>query len=212
MKARRRSQAARLAIAGIGVIAWTGCAASSERAMLLQKNRELRDENAKLNRQLVANEERTRALQLRVDTLTGSSADQPSDLFSPTKLRFASLSGGADYDGEPGDDGITVYVQPVDADGEVVKAPGRLRVQLLDNSDLANPRVLGTYAISDPDELRKSWYGRFGTRHYTLKCPFPEGTSLPPSGKVNVAVEFVDFQTGRTLTATEEMTFAPRPK
>jgi len=199
-------------MAGIGVIALTGCANSSERALLMQKNRQLQDENAMLNRQLVSNEERTRALQQRVDTLTGFSTGQPVGLFSPTKLRFASLSGGADYDGEAGDDGITAYVQPVDSDGEVVKAAGRLKVQLLDNSDLANPRLLGTYAISDSDELRKSWYGRFGSRHYTLKCPFPAGASLPASGKINVAAEFVDFKTGRTLTASEEMTFAPRPQ
>ena len=112
---------------------------------------------------------------------------------------------GADYDGKPGDDGVTVYLRPRDADGHVVKVPGRITVQLLDNTDLGSPRPLGLYVFADPSELRKLWHGRFATQHYTLKCPFPPGTKLPDARRVTVSAEFVDYLTGATLTAVEEV-------
>ena len=92
-----------------------------------------------------------------------------------------------------------------DKDGDVIKLPGRIKVQLLDNTDLSKPRLVGLYEFSSPDELRDSWYGKFGTQHYTLKCPFAPGTKLPDSRRLNLTVEFVDYLTGSTLTATEEV-------
>ncbi|MGB0716132.1 MAG: hypothetical protein ACPGXK_09655, partial [Phycisphaerae bacterium] len=68
------------------------------------------------------------------------------------------------------------------------------------------PRVIGTYVVEDPERLRKSWYGRFGTRHYTLKCPFPKNVALPDTGRVSAAIQFVDYLTGKTLTNTKEFT------
>lgn len=141
----------------------------------------------------------------QIEDLKGFGPAQPADLFAPTKIEIASLSGGDDYDGKPGDDGVTVHLRLQDADGDVVKVPGRIRIQLSDNSVLGSPRVLGLYVFDSPDELRKQWHARFGTNHYTLKCPFPPEVRLPDSRKIIVNAEFVDYLTGRTLTAVEEL-------
>ena len=101
-----------------------------------------------------------------------------------------------------------MYLRPLDADGAVVKASGRIAIQLLDNSVLGSPRVVGVYVFDDIKALRKMWYGMLGTQHYTVRCPFPPGATLPESRKLLVSAAFVDFLTGQTLTADKEIAFA----
>ncbi len=147
-------------------------------------------------------------LQRQITHLKAFGPDQPADLFAPIEIEIASLSGGADYDGKPGDDGVTVHLRPRDRDGDVVKVPGRIKIQLLDNTDLNRPRIIGVYEFTDPDELCKAWHGKFGTRHYTLKCPFPPRAAIPDARRLTVSVEFVDYLTGATLTATREVSLS----
>jgi hypothetical protein len=83
-----------------------------------------------------------------------------------------------------------------------------MKVQLVDNTDIGSPRVLGVYTFDDLNEARKTWHGKFGTQHFTLKCPFPPGVQLPKSRRVLVSAEFLDLLTGATLTASEEVGFS----
>ena len=193
-------------LGGLLLAAVPACTSPGQRAKLVQENAALRREKQQLERTVAQNDGTIAALHKQIKYLKGFEPEQPADLFVPVRIEIASLTGGADYDGEPGDDGVTVYLRPRDQDGHVVKAPGQIKIQLLDNTDLARPRLVGLYEFSHPDELRKAWYGRFGTQHYTLKCPFPPGSRLPETRRLNVAVEFVDYLTGSTLTTSQEVT------
>ncbi len=182
------------------------CVSPGERARCVKDLEAARRSNVELQRVVAEREATVAALHRRIQYLQGFGPDRPADLFSPHKIEIVSRSGGSDFDGVPGDDGVTVYVRLRDADGDIVKAPGRITVQLLDNTELDAPKVLGIYRFDDVDRLRQAWYGRFGTQHYTLPCPFPAG-SKPPE-RVDAKVEFVDYLTGRTLTAGEELAIA----
>ena len=155
----------------------SSCGNPGRRAELVQQTDTLRRENQRLERLVSDRDGAIALLDRQIVNLQTFEANRPANLFAPVKLEIASLSGGADYDDRPGDDGVTVYLRPRDTDGHIVKAPGAIRVQLLDNSDLNNPRVIGVYDFTDPETIRKSWYGKFGTSHYTLKCPFPDACS-----------------------------------
>lgn len=188
------------------LLLWAGgCASGVERGRILKDNDSLRRNNERLERTVAQRDAAIASLQKQVENLQGFSPDRPIGMFAPVKLEIASLSGGADYDGKPGDDGITVYLRPRDADGDVVKVPGRIKVQLVDNTALGSPRVLGVYPFDHLDEVRKTWHGKFGTQHFTLKCPFPPGAVLPKSRRVLVSAEFLDLMTGATLTASREV-------
>jgi len=180
----------------------------AERGRILMDNDALRRENERLERTVAGRDATIASLQLQTETLKKFGPDRKADLFAPTTLEIASLSGGADDDDKPGDDGITVYLRPRDADGDVVKVPGRMKVQLVDNTDLGSPRVLIVCTFDDLSEVRKTWHGKFATQHFTLKCPFPSGVELPKSRRVLVTAEFVDLLTGATLTASEEVGFS----
>lgn len=193
---------------GLGValsLSVQACVSSGERSKLIQENEALQHDKQRLERVVAQRDGTIARLHQQVDKLEDFGPDRPADFFTPAKLEIASLSGGADYDGKPGDDGVTVYLQPRDAHGDVVKVPGRITIQLLDNTDMTSPHILGVYVFDDPEKLGRLWHSRFATNHYTLKCPFPPGARLPDTRRVTVSAEFVDYLTGGTLTAVKEV-------
>src|SRR5690606_41710476 len=58
------------------------------------------------------------------------------ELVIPVKIELERMSGGYDEDGKAGDDGIVLYIQPMDKDGSVLKVAGTIKVTLY---DLQNP-------------------------------------------------------------------------
>ena len=208
----RRRRPVLVSVVGVAVASLVlpaGCISSSEYYAAVKEADDLKVRTAGLERELSQKRDEVADLQLRIETLKGFDPKRPIDLFAPVTIEIADLTGGADYDGRPGDDGVTVHLRPIDADGHVVKSPGRIEVQLLDNSDLENPRVLGTYTVDDPRQLSKLWHGRWLTNHYTLRCPISPDIKSAPSRRVTVSVRFVDYLTGRTISAVKEVSFNP---
>ena len=211
MRALTQSEFYRTTVIGLAALSClvAGCTSPGARARRVKDNEALRLSVEQLDRTVAQRDSTIAMMKQQIAELKGYGPNRPADLFAPVRIEIVSRSGGQDYDGRPGDDGVTVYVRPRDADGDIVKSPGRISVQLLDNSKLDAPRVVGVYRFEDPERLRKSWYGKLGTQHYTLKCPFPPGFVSPP--QLDVKVEFVDYLTGARLTASAEMTVQSFP-
>ena len=185
-----------------------GCGNPGAQARLTRENMSLREDKQRLERTVGRLNGAISGLKQQVDNLKGFDANEPADLFAPVRIEIVSLSGGTDFDDKPGHDGVTVYLRPRDRDGDAVKVPGRIRIQLTDNSVMGAPRLLGVYRFDDPDDLRKIWHSRFGTMHFALKCPFPPHVR-PRGDRVTINAEFTDYLTGRTLTAAKEVTVLP---
>jgi hypothetical protein len=169
--------------------------------ILAQKVDALTDENAKLSRQLAERDGAIESLQVQVDNLIDLGPGRLDHLFTVDRIELVRLTGGADYDGKPGDDGITVYLRPVDAQGDALKAAGEIRIQLLDLTDPGQPRALGLYVINDPGQLRAAWHSGLLTDHYTIKCPWRPGAGPPANREVTIRATFLDWLSGREFTA-----------
>lgn len=189
-----------------------GCADHAAVVRLSVDNDKLRGELALARRVLADRDATIHRLTRQVETLHGWGADKPVDLFAPVTIEILSRSGGYDDDGAPGDDGVVVYVRPRDADGHAVKVPGAIRIELTDASVLGAQRSVGVYDFDGPSELRSMWYAAFGTDHYTARCPFFPGVDPPAGPEVTVNVQFRDYLTGATLSATKAVPITPRPK
>ncbi len=186
----------------------SGCVSAGQQALTARDNEQLRRDKERLERSVSERDADLAAVRKQVSDLQGFGPDRWGQLYSPVKLEIVSLSGGADYDGVAGDDGVTVHLRPKDIEGDAVKVPGKIKIQLLDNSNLASPRLLGVYVFHDLEQVRRLWHGKFATQHYTLRCPFSTGVSLPDSRKILVSAEFVDMLSGGTLTASREVEFS----
>lgn len=152
--------------------------------------------------QLAGQEQTTRTLQEDLARLRGLDQQQAlAHLIVPVRLQFASLSGGFDDDRRPGDDGLQLFVQPLDADNHVIKAAGSLKVTILDPLNPPNRNVVAEYHYDVPT-TRKMWYGRMWTSHFSIRCPWPNG-QIPVHDELTGHVAFTDLLTGATLTVQQ---------
>ena len=129
-------------------------------------------------------------------------------IFYPEQIEIAILSGGDDYDGKPGDDGVTVYLRPLDRYGDALKVAGDIRIELYDLQNPSGQKLIGEYYFP-VDQVAKLWYGKLATYHYSLRCPWQDGP--PQHREITIRVTFVDYLTQRVLTAQTVREVKPSP-
>lgn len=171
---------------------WSPPDTAGQRELQTQREVIIR-QNEQLARQKAEIDELTKQLA----AARGFTNDDLQNVFYPTKLVIAPLSGGYDIDGRPGDEGVVLYLQPVDAAGDVLKVAGEIRIQLY---DLANPpaeNLIGQYVIP-VEQARDLWYGKLMTNHYTIKCPWPSGPPAHPD--ITVHATFIEYLTKRVVS------------
>lgn len=157
-----------------------------------------------LEGELAAQQQTNRDLGRQIANLSrvGDIADDV--LIIPERITLASMSGGYDDDGKAGDDGVVVYLQPIDRDQHVVKAAGTIRVRLLDPQNPPDQAVFAEYYF-DLQHTRPLWYGRLMTNHFRVWCPWPAG-HLPAHNEIIAHVTFTDLLSGKSLTTTGTFT------
>jgi hypothetical protein len=191
-------------LAGLLIALQPGCDLPDKDQKITQleeKNKQL-EETLEAKNQTITQQANTIADQKdRIQTLVALGPDRLKKLYYPTRIVIDPLTGGADYDRKPGDDGVTVYIKPIDEDGDVIKAAGHIYIQLLDLAQPEAKKLIGEYSL-DVDHARKQWHGRFLTNHYTVKCPWQPGKGAPEHREITVHVEFMEYLTGTKLTAT----------
>lgn len=160
---------------------------------------ESREEVSRLGNELAQQTELAQALQARIARQRGlTHQDMLDELVAPVRLELEEMSGGYDTDGQPGDDGIALFIRPIDRDGHAIKAAGSLRITILDPLSPPNANVVAEYHFDVP-ATRKLWYGRLWTYHFTVRCPWPPG-QMPLHDEVTAHVAFTDLLTGKLLT------------
>jgi len=136
--------------------------------------------------------------QKQIETLRGLGPDRLKKLFYVQTISLGKYTGGADFDDKPGDDGIKVFLKPIDSNGDTIKAAGSVAVQLYDLAQPEDKTLIGEYKWS-VDEVAKAFSGGFIAYQFTFKCPWKSG---PPVHKdITVRVEFTDYLTGKQFIA-----------
>jgi hypothetical protein len=173
----------------------------AEKFQETQRELQLAQERAaKLEQQIAEEQQTNRQLQGQLARMRGlNRPEMLEELVTPVRIELANLSGAYDTDGQPGDDGLVLYVQPSDRDGHVIKAAGTIKVTVLDPLCPPNRNVVAQYNFDVPT-TRKMWYGRLMTQHFTVRCPWPAG-QVPIHDELLAHVVFTDLLTGRTMTA-----------
>jgi len=161
---------------------------------------QLRETIGQKDNELAARQASIDELNQRLATVRSLSEDDLRKIFYPEKLTIDKLTGGADYDGRPGDDGVTVYLKPIDRDGDVVKVAGDIRIQLYDLEAPSGHKLISEYRVP-ADQVGKLWHGKLLTGHFTVKCPWPGPPPQHP--EITVRAMLVDYFTGRVVSAQQ---------
>lgn len=181
-----------------GLVGVGGCYGGGKTADLRRENIKLAEQVAAQQRKIEELEATIAKLQAQLDTARGISEEERAALIVPERIEIVRGTRGEDYDGQPGDDGVTVHFRPVDRDGDALKVAGDVTIEVFDLE--AGGRRVGACHVPAV-ALRDKWLGALMTKHFTIKCPWTDGQ--PAHDSVTVMVTFVDLLTGRTLTAQE---------
>ncbi len=193
---QRGARRAALVLAlGVSLFALTGCFRSE--ADLQRENVRLREQLADCNDRLAAQESMLTDLRSQLETARALTDADRAALIAPKKLLLGRLTGGEDYDGRPGDDGVTAHFQLLDEVGDPIKVAGDVTIELFDLSSGGAPRRIGNCRYPAA-EVRKKWVSTLLTYMFAIECPFEQ----PPQGsEITVRVTFLDYLTRNSLTA-----------
>lgn len=113
------------------------------------------------------------------------------------KIKIRSRSGFYDKDKDGKKDLLKVYVQPIDSDGDNVKASGSVRIQLWDINGETDPGLLRTWQIG-PQQLKQFWAKTFLTHYYRLTFDVKD-IAGDLDKELKLKVIFTDYVTGKVF-------------
>ncbi len=189
-------------LAGATILALCGCAESPELALRREID-SLKVTAKERDAKLAAQEAAIRELNKQLSVARSISEDDLKRVFYPEKIEIDRLTGGFDNDNQAGDDGVVVYLRPIDRFGDIVKVPGDITIQLYDLAAPENRQFIGEYRVP-VEKAGELWHGKMMTNHFTIKCPWPK--SPPENPVVTVRVVFVDYLTKRVVAAQSTCT------
>jgi len=158
----------------------------------------LRTELRERDNRIAALESTVQSLNKQLASARGLTDEDLKHIYFPEQIVIGKLSGGEDYDGEPGDDGVTVYIQPTDRTGDVLKVVGAIRVELFDLQAAEGAKLVGE-CIVPAEKASEHWHGQLMTYHYSIRCAWKNGP--PKHDEITIRVTFVDYLSERVITA-----------
>ena len=196
-------------LAGGALFCATGCGSPNRANIELRKQiQALEAQNATLRQQHAGDERVIAGLRERQGTLPTLPTTRLSELFTTHGVQFTRLTGGADLDpSKPGDEGLAIYVVPIDETGEKLKAAGSFDVEAFDLAEPQHPLV-GHWHF-DAQQARAAWSGVLLQYNYVLLCPWQ--SVLPKHPDLTIKVTFLDALTQTPFTAQRIVHINPPP-
>jgi outer membrane murein-binding lipoprotein Lpp len=176
-----------------------GCESSAiQKNPLAEKVDKLSQEKRELMRHIEHIESTNKDLQKQINTLHGLEEDvKLKDLCDLQSVRITKHTNLFDKDKNGTKETLIVYIQPIDQDGDIIKAPGDVHVQLLDLDKDKDPALLGKWHIT-PSKLRKLWFNTLLKTHYRLTFDVSDKVENPDK-TLTVMLTFTDYLTGKVF-------------
>ncbi len=168
----------------------------------------LSQENAQLTSQIEQSKTENKELKEQVRVLSGVRAEvKLEDIHTLQKIKIHRYTGFYDKDKDGKKEKLIVYIQPMDRQGDIIKAPGVVDVQLWDlNSPQANQAMLGQWHVG-PDELKEIWFSTLMGANYRLMFDIV-GKVDNFEEPLTVKVTLTDYLTGKVFK--EQRVIKPR--
>jgi len=165
-----------------------------------QKNQlnTLKQHNASLKAELNQTKTTNQQLKDQIATLRGlKNAGKLAALATIESINISRYTNLYDKDKDGIKEMLIVYLQPVDEDGDIVKAPGSVEVQLWNLDKPQNKALLASWQVS-AEELKQLWLSSFMEVNYRLA--FVTDPQITKSkGSLIVKVTFTDYLTGKVF-------------
>jgi len=195
------------AVAGC-VFAIAGCQTARERKLSpAEKIQKLTEEKIHLTQQIQQSEAQNRHLKQQLQVLVGLGPNrEPESIYGLQKVTIGKYTNFYDKDKDGKAEKLIVYIQPIDAQDDIIKAAGTVDVQLWDLNRPDGQAMLGQWHVGT-QELKKLWFASLITINYRLTFDVaPEITASQEP--LTVKVTFTDYLTGKVFE--EQKVIKPR--
>jgi len=173
----------------------TGCGIGSERKAPAEiKAQQIAREKTELMRDLQQAKAENQQLAEQIKALSVFPEDKPLNPYKLQRVKITRYSNFYDKDNDGTREKLIVYVEPIDLDGDAVKAAGTVDVQLWNLDNLNGQAMLDQWQI-DPNDLRKLWYDTLVSANYRLTFDAPPELDVLAE-PLTVKVTFTDYLTG----------------
>ncbi len=165
---------------------------------MAEQIQQLKQEKTELTRQIERSENENEQLQKQILVLSGLPEEAKAEnLYRLQRIKVTRYTNFYDKDKDGEKEKLIVYIQPLDEEGDIVKATGTVDVQLWDLNKEADQALLGQWHIT-PDQLKKLWFATVITINYRLTFDVAdkiENIQEP----LTVKVTFTDYLTGKVF-------------
>lgn len=174
---------------------------------LADRIEQLTQQNTQLQRQVEESKKQSKQLKEQIQVLSGVRVEvKLEELYALQRIKIHKYTGFYDKDKDGKKEKLIVYIQPMDRQGDIIKAPGVVDVQLWDLNKENGQALLGQWHVG-PDELKEIWFSTLMGANYRLMFDI--------AGKVDdfeepltVKVTFTDYLTGKVFK--EQRVIKPR--
>ena len=157
----------------------------------------LKRENRQLQDQLQQAKLEEEQLKKQVQVVSGLPQDRLSSLYDLKKIKLTRYTNLYDKDKDGKKRMLIVYIQPIDAEDNKIKAAGTVDVQLWDLSKESDKSLLAKWRV-EPNELKKLWFDTVITSNYRLA--FDVNDIVKNFDRpLTVKVTFTDYLSGKVF-------------
>ncbi len=177
-----------------------GCEnANSIKTPLVEQIGSLTGQKTQLENQLGQSRAENKQLKKQMHVLSGLPEQvKGENLYRLEKIVIGGYTGFFDKDKDGEKEKLIVYIQPIDEEGDIIKATGAVDVQLWDlDSSEANQALLGEWHV-EPDELKKLWFATLITINYRLTFDIADKVKSFDE-PLTVKVTFTDYLSGKVF-------------
>ena len=182
----------------------SGC--ESGRTSLAEQVSTLKREKKQLTRQLEQSKGENKQLKKQLQVLTDLPEDRLEALYQLQIVKITGYTNLYDKDEDGQDETLIVYIQPMDENGDIIKATGAVDVQLWDLNKPSGQALLAQWHVK-PDQLKKLWLTSLMRSNYRLTFDVT-GKIKKFEEPLTVKVTFTDYLTGKVFK--EQKVIEPR--
>jgi hypothetical protein len=175
-----------------------GCENNGKKPAPPDRIKNLQQENTRLTQQFEQARAENEQLKEQVRVLAGLRDEvEVENLYLLRRIKITRYTNFYDRDKDGQKEKLIVYIQPMDDDGDIIKAAGAVDVQLWDLNKKGDEALLGQWHVKH-DELKKLWFATLVTTNYRLTFDMPDKVK-DFKDPLTIKVTFTDYLTGRVF-------------
>ena len=185
-------------LAGLIAALSAGCEGpSKDKPHLLEKVSKLQKEKNVLADQLKQAREENEQLTGQIAVLSELPGDiRAANVYDILNVKLTSYTGIYDKDKDGKKEKLVVYIQPIDVQGDVIKAAGKVDIQLWDLGKKEVDSLIGEWHV-DNEELKKNW---FEILMINYRLMFDVGDKIKGTeDELTVRITFTDYLSGKVF-------------